>query len=232
MVMPKKEHSLSKDNPRLYRIWTGMKGRCNNTNIKSYKHYGGRGITYDKRWEKFEFFYEDVGKSYNEHVLKFGEKDTTIDRINADGNYELSNVRWATIIQQNYNKRNFKHSTPYRGICYKNKINKYRVELGSLFIKECKSLGDAVRYRIAAEKKYLGESPLEEDLANGNIQHERDDITTCKLDYNTKDADGISYRIKYKKLYAQYSGIKTSCYNKKDYAYRYYGEVGITICDE
>ena len=234
MVMPKKEHSLRLDNPRLYSIWAGMKDRCHNPNSKSYYHYGGRGITYDKRWEKFKNFYNDLQESYYNHVKEFGEKDTTIDRINADGNYELSNVRWATIIQQNYNKRNFKHSTPYRGICYKNKINKYRVELGSLFIKECKSLEDAVRYRIAAEKKYLGESPLEKDLANGNIQHERDteELSSCNYVSEGKDTNGEILRVNYKKLYAHYTEIKSSCYNKANRLYKYCGALGITLSDD
>lgn len=44
---------------REYNIWHGMIGRCYDTNYKSYKSYGGIGITVDDRWKCFEYFLED-----------------------------------------------------------------------------------------------------------------------------------------------------------------------------
>ena len=34
-----------------YLCWQNIKKRCNNKKAGNYKFYGGRGITYDKKWE-------------------------------------------------------------------------------------------------------------------------------------------------------------------------------------
>ena len=82
-----------------YRIWTGMIARCSNKKAKSYRYYGGRGISVCDRWrEDFENFYRDVGQRPSvRHSL---------DRINNDGNYEPGNVHWATPREQVLNRRN------------------------------------------------------------------------------------------------------------------------------
>ena len=77
-------HGMSKTTE--YQCWRNMKARCDNQNNKNYHNYGGRGITYCKRWEKFENFYEDMGSSYKNNL--------SIDRINNDGDYVLENCRY------------------------------------------------------------------------------------------------------------------------------------------
>lgn len=92
---------------RFYGIWSQMKGRCYRPKNPAYKYYGGRGITVCDRWkDSFENFKEDMYEYYQQHIEEFGEDNTTIDRINVDGNYELNNCKWATRKEQSNNTRN------------------------------------------------------------------------------------------------------------------------------
>lgn len=95
-------HNMS--NSSIYYIWSSIKARCNNKNNLDYKNYGGRGIKC--LWKSFEEFKEDMYNSYLKHVKEYGDKNTTIDRINNDGDYYRNNCRWSTRKEQAKNKRN------------------------------------------------------------------------------------------------------------------------------
>lgn len=81
-----------------YATWTSMKDRCSNPKSQPWKNYGGRGIKVCKRWiNSFENFLADVGRRPG--------KNYDLDRINNDGDYKPSNVRWATRSQNIRNTR-------------------------------------------------------------------------------------------------------------------------------
>ncbi len=91
---------------RFYNIWCGMKARCHNQNSPKYRIYGARGITVCDRWKNsFLAFKEDMYESYLDHCEKHGENNTSIDRIDVNGNYEPSNCKWATWKEQRANQR-------------------------------------------------------------------------------------------------------------------------------
>ena len=88
---------------KLRNVWAHIVDRCTNPNCEHFNVYGGRGITTEYKY--FIDFYDDFYNSYKEHVEKYGFKNTTIDRINPDGNYNKENLRWATWSIQYKNKR-------------------------------------------------------------------------------------------------------------------------------
>jgi hypothetical protein len=79
-----------------YNAWMHMRQRCSNPNYHAYARYGGRGIKICERWNSYEAFLADMGRRPS------GRR--SLDHINNNGNYEPSNCRWATIVQQMRNR--------------------------------------------------------------------------------------------------------------------------------
>lgn len=97
-------HGHATRNTPTYRVWCGMRMRCNCRSSGNYENYGAIGIRVCKRWDKFENFLADMGER---------PEGMSIDRINPYGDYEPSNCRWANQSTQSKNIRPKKRINQY-----------------------------------------------------------------------------------------------------------------------
>lgn len=90
-------HSVTNARSGAYLSWGAMIQRCYNPKCGSYLRYGARGVTVCDRWRNsFQAFLDDLGDR---------PPGGSLDRINAQGNYEPGNVRWATLNEQSRNRK-------------------------------------------------------------------------------------------------------------------------------
>lgn len=123
---------------RFYHIWGNMKARCFNTTSFPEAHcYSLRGISMCEEWKDFQNFYNDMYASYEEHVEIYGEKNTTIDRIDVDKNYCKENCKWSTLREQ-FNNKTDNHYIEYHG----------RTETMANWARELKMSYDALSTRL------------------------------------------------------------------------------------
>lgn len=93
-----------KRHSRIYQVHRTMCQRCYNPNAHEYENYGGRGIEVCDEWKDFLTFEKWATANGYDETAKHGK--CTLDRIDPNGDYEPSNCRWATMKQQQRNRRN------------------------------------------------------------------------------------------------------------------------------
>lgn len=132
----------------LYITYSSIKARCYNPNVKTYKHYGGRGIKMSDEWlSDFNAFERDMGKKPT--------PKHSIDREDVSGDYCKENCRWATKHEQAANTRNNNKNV---GVSFDKKYQKWNARLGFngklVLIKSFDTEQKAIDARKAAEIEY------------------------------------------------------------------------------
>lgn len=75
-----------------------MKIRTTYPNQMNAKWYFDKGIKCG--WKSYGDFKSDMYQEYLKHISIFGKKDTSLDRIDSNGNYDKSNCRWIRLCHQ------------------------------------------------------------------------------------------------------------------------------------
>ena len=139
---------------RLYDKWWSMKDRCYNPKNHAYDRYGGRGIKVCDRWHDYFNFEDDMYESFIKHVEQFGIKETTLERSNYDGDYEPTNVTWATQKEQQNNRSS--NIIVYDGLTFAEVCKKYNLSYQTAYARYNRgwTIEDIINTPIEKSKKH------------------------------------------------------------------------------
>jgi predicted HAD superfamily hydrolase len=146
LIQRNTSHSLSMDSNTgkhcvYYNRVKNAYDRCYNEKNRAYVDYGGRGIRVDfENKEEFIKFIKFELPGYQEGY--------SLDRIDNDGNYSKTNLRWADGSTQTHNQRTQRNNTSgFKGLTRRTKLKVWRV---------CVQLTDLNIDKTFSDKKYGG----------------------------------------------------------------------------
>lgn len=142
----------------MWSTYEAMLGRCYGNSEYAENYYGSRGIIVCDRW------LEPNGQGFHNFLQDMREKpkDSSLDRIDPNGNYEAGNCRWVSKSMSAFNTRKHANNSSGRtGVKWSKRRNKWisaitvkgeYIHLGCFI-----SFDDAVKVREDAEILYFGE---------------------------------------------------------------------------
>lgn len=245
---------------RWYGRWRGMVRRCSDPKFLRYKNFGGRGIKVCDRWLEpdgvgYENYYEDIHKILGDQP----DPKSFLCRIDIDGNYEITNLKWFTHPEtptfknipkremsskkNTYNRRWRNRWRTMVNCCYK-PTNKDYKNFGGRGIKVCDRWlePDGVGFKNYYDDiiKILGEHPdpkyllcridIDGDYSIENLKWSTH--PTQRIIKNESKHGMSSKKDSYKRSwYDRWRTMVRRCYKLNDKDYKNYGARGIKVCD-
>ena len=145
---------------KFYKTWHNMIRRCNNPKNKSYKNYGGRGITVCEDWMDVINFVTWCDLTYP------NIEGYTLDRIDNNKGYSPDNCTWSSRTMQNINRRmQVTNTSGYNGISWNKKNSNWKAVIGIATKKVYIGTFPTVQEAVLARNNYIIENNLPHKLS-------------------------------------------------------------------